>query len=133
TKEDIIKYVRTKGESKQEIKTQSDINKDSTSTSLSSQEPCLNTTQSLVESPVPVVKQSGSSTESGDEIIEVDRMRKLIADHMLSSIKTSAHVSSFVEADVTNIVNWRNKNKDIFHKREGTKITFTPIFIEAIA
>lgn len=70
---------------------------------------------------------------SGDTIIEMDRMRKLIADHMVMSKQTSPHVTSFVEADVTNIVNWRNKTKDAFLKREGEKLTFTPIFLEAIA
>jgi 2-oxoglutarate dehydrogenase E2 component (dihydrolipoamide succinyltransferase) len=68
----------------------------------------------------------------GDEIIQMDRMRKLIADHMVMSKHVSPHVTSFVEADVTNIVRWRDKVKDQFQKREGEKITFTPIFIEAI-
>lgn len=68
-----------------------------------------------------------------DEIIEMDRMRKLIADHMVMSKQTSPHVTSFVEADVTNLVLWREKNKSAFEKREGEKITFTPIFIEAVA
>jgi 2-oxoglutarate dehydrogenase E2 component (dihydrolipoamide succinyltransferase) len=66
------------------------------------------------------------------EIIEMDRMRKLIADHMVRSKHTSAHVTSFTEADVTNLVMWREKNKKDFEKREGTKITYTPLFIEAI-
>jgi 2-oxoglutarate dehydrogenase E2 component (dihydrolipoamide succinyltransferase) len=66
------------------------------------------------------------------EIIEMDRMRRLIADHMVRSKQTSAHVTSFTEADVTNLVLWRNKVKKEFEKREGTKITFTPLFIEAI-
>jgi 2-oxoglutarate dehydrogenase E2 component (dihydrolipoamide succinyltransferase) len=66
------------------------------------------------------------------EIIEMDRMRKLIADHMVRSKHTSPHVTSFTEADVTNLVMWRDKNKKEFEKREGTKITFTPLFIEAI-
>lgn len=66
------------------------------------------------------------------EIIEMDRMRKLIADHMVRSKHTSAHVTSFTEADVTNLVQWRDKIKQAFEKREGTKITFTPLFIEAI-
>ncbi|SEM93564.1 2-oxoglutarate dehydrogenase E2 component (dihydrolipoamide succinyltransferase) [bacterium A37T11] len=70
---------------------------------------------------------------AGDEIIEMDRMRKIIADHMVYSMHTAPHVCSFVEADVTNIVQWRNKIKDDFEKREGTKITFTPLFIEAVA
>jgi 2-oxoglutarate dehydrogenase E2 component (dihydrolipoamide succinyltransferase) len=66
------------------------------------------------------------------EIIEMDRMRKLIADHMVRSKHTSPHVTSFTEADVTNLVLWRDKVKKDFEKREGTKITFTPLFIEAI-
>lgn len=66
------------------------------------------------------------------EIIEMDRMRKLIAEHMVRSKQTSAHVTSFTEADVTNLVHWRDKIKHTFEKREGTKITFTPLFIEAI-
>lgn len=66
------------------------------------------------------------------EIIEMDRMRKLIAEHMVRSKHTSAHVTSFSEADVTNIVMWREKNKKEFEKREGAKITFTPLFIEAV-
>ncbi len=69
----------------------------------------------------------------GDELIEMDRMRKLIADHMVMSKRTSPHVTSFVEADVTNLVLWRNKVKAAFEKREGEKITFTPIFIMALA
>ena len=68
----------------------------------------------------------------GDEIIEMDRMRKMISDHMVMSKHVSPHVTSFVEADVTNIVNWRNKVKDEFFKREGEKITFTPIFVDAV-
>jgi 2-oxoglutarate dehydrogenase E2 component (dihydrolipoamide succinyltransferase) len=67
-----------------------------------------------------------------DEIIEMDRMRKLIAEHMVMSKQTSPHVTSFVEVDVTKIVEWRNQVKDDFQKREGQKITFTPIFIDAI-
>lgn len=67
------------------------------------------------------------------EVVEMDRMRKLIAEHMTYSLQTSAHVTSFAEADVTNIVLWRERNKKQFEKREGEKITFTPIFIEAIA
>lgn len=72
------------------------------------------------------------TANNGDEIIEMDRMRKLIADHMVMSKHVSPHVTSFVEADVTNIVRWRDKVKKEFEKREGEKITFTPIFIEAL-
>lgn len=67
------------------------------------------------------------------EIIEMDRMRKLIAKHMVDSVQTSPHVTSFVEADVTNMVVWREKVKQLFEKREGTKLTFTPMFMECIA
>ncbi len=74
-----------------------------------------------------------SALPTGDtEIIEMDRMRKLIAKHMVNSVQTSPHVTSFVEADVTNMVLWRNRVKDEFERREGTKITFTPMFIESI-
>lgn len=67
------------------------------------------------------------------EIIEMDRMRKLIAKHMVDSVQTSPHVTSFVEADVTNMVVWREKVKQLFEKRESTKLTFTPMFMECIA
>jgi len=73
-----------------------------------------------------------ASASGRDEIIEMDRMRRLIADHMVMSKHTSPHVTSFVEADVTNLVLWREKVKGAFEKKEGEKITFTPIFIEAV-
>lgn len=73
------------------------------------------------------------SVSGNTEIVQMDRMRKLIADHMVNSKHTSPHVTSFVEADVTNIVNWRNKHKKAFQEKYGEKITFTPIFIEAVA
>jgi 2-oxoglutarate dehydrogenase E2 component (dihydrolipoamide succinyltransferase) len=72
------------------------------------------------------------SISAGDEIVEMDRMRKMIAERMVDSKRISAHVTSFVEADVTNIVFWRNKVKNEFQKREGDALTFTPIFIEAV-
>ncbi|MCF6350229.1 MAG: 2-oxo acid dehydrogenase subunit E2 [Flavobacteriaceae bacterium] len=71
--------------------------------------------------------------QQGDEIIEMTRMGKLIAHHMVASVQIAAHVQSFVEVDVTNIVKWRNKVKDNFLKREGEKLTFTPIFMQAVA
>jgi 2-oxoglutarate dehydrogenase E2 component (dihydrolipoamide succinyltransferase) len=86
-----------------------------------------------VPEPVQERTTSSVSVSGGDEIIEMDRMRKLIADHMVMSKQTSAHVTSFVEADVTNLVQWRDRVKNSFEKREGEKITFTPIFIEAVA
>lgn len=80
-----------------------------------------------------VEKSEAPANYSGNvEIVEMDRMRKLIADHMVRSKHTSPHVTSFTEADVTNLVMWRNRVKNDFEKREGTKITFTPLFIEAI-
>lgn len=78
----------------------------------------------------PAVAASLSGT---DEIVEMGRMRKLIADHMVMSKATSAHVTSFIEVDVTEIVNWRNKVKGPFKQKHGQNITFTPIFIEAVA
>jgi 2-oxoglutarate dehydrogenase E2 component (dihydrolipoamide succinyltransferase) len=80
----------------------------------------------------PVTHTPAVSVSGSDEIIEMDRMGKLIADHMVMSKQTSAHVTSFVEADVTNLVLWREKVKKNFEKRENEKITFTPIFIEAV-
>ncbi len=73
------------------------------------------------------------SVSGGQELIEMDRMRKMIAQRMVDSVRISPHVTSFVEADVTDIVNWRNKHKDGYKKREGENLTFTPIFIQAVA
>lgn len=78
-------------------------------------------------------KAAPVSVNGGDEIIEMSRMGKLVAKHMVDSVQTSAHVQSFIEIDVTNIVNWRNKVKDAFFKREGEKLTFTPILMQAVA
>lgn len=89
-------------------------------------------TQSTNESTIQINKPA-VSVGAGDEIIEMDRMRKMIADHMVMSKHVSPHVTSFVEADVTNLVMWRDKAKKEFEKREGEKLTFTPIFIEAVA
>lgn len=72
-------------------------------------------------------------TEGKDRIVEMDRMRKMIADHMVYSKQTSPHVTSYLEVDVTNLVNWRNENKDAFQEKYGEKLTFTPIFIDAVA
>ena len=86
-----------------------------------------------VHSQKPATPAAPVSVNGQDEIIEMSRMGKLVAQHMVNSVQTSAHVQSFIEVDVTKIVNWRNKVKDSFQKREGEKITFTPIFMEAIA
>lgn len=80
-----------------------------------------------------IVNRPAVSVGAGDEIIEMDRMRKIIADNMVISKHVSPHVTSYVEADVTNLVLWRDKAKKEFEKREGEKLTFTPLFIEAVA
>ena len=80
-----------------------------------------------------LVQRPAVSMGGGDEIIEMDRMRKIIADNMVMSKHVSPHVTSFVEADVTNLVQWRDRVKKDFEKREGEKITFTPLFIECVA
>jgi len=80
----------------------------------------------------PTAAAPAMSISGNVEIVEMDRMRKLIADHMVMSKHTSPHVTSFVEADVTNLVNWRNRIKDQFKKKYGENITFTPIFVEAV-
>ncbi len=87
----------------------------------------------LQSQPAAPAPQPAFSTGDNVEIIEMDRMRRLIADHMVNSKRTSPHVTSFVEVDVTNIVKWRDRVKRGFEERYGEKITFTPIFIEAVA
>ena len=88
---------------------------------------------SIPTTSTPQTKAAPVSLNGGDEIVEMDRMRKLISGYMMASINTSAHVQSFIEVDVTNIWKWREKNKNAFEKKEGEKLTFTPIFMEAVA
>ena len=118
TKEDILKYI---GNSQKPLATK-EAAQSATNVNLSAVEGRQPTTQA-----VPV------SINGGDEIVEMDRMRKLISGYMVASIQTSAHVQSFIEVDVTNIVKWRDRVKSAFEKREGEKLTFTPIFMEAVA
>ncbi len=113
TKKDILAYIPVQGKSAQPVQEKAK-------------------TEVTQSPPKPASSAPPVNVGSGDEVIEMDRMRKLIADHMVMSKQTSPHVTSFVEADVTDIVNWRNKHKKAFEQREGEKITFTPIFIEAI-
>ena len=89
-------------------------------------------TITTIPEPLPVSKHTSTSATGNVEIIEMDRMRRLIADHMVMSKRTSPHVTSFVEVDVTEVVNWRNKVKEAFQLKYREKITFTPIFIEAV-
>ena len=84
-------------------------------------------------SQLPSSSSQPVSVNGGDEIVEMDRMRKLISGYMVASVQTSAHVQSFIEVDVTNIVKWRDRVKNAFEQREGEKLTFTPIFMEAVA
>ena len=89
--------------------------------------------QVAIKTPTPITTSAPATNYTGNvEIIEMDRMRKLISKHMIDSQNTSAHVTSFAECDVTNLVLWRDKIKKDFEKREGEKITYTPLFIEAI-
>lgn len=83
----------------------------------------------------PVATSAPASTitaAAGDEIIPMDRMRKIIAENMVKAKQIAPHVTSFIETDVTNVVKWRNKNKSLFEKREGEKLTFMPIFVRAV-
>ena len=82
------------------------------------------------QAPAPV--SAPMKLNEGDEVIQMDRVRKIIADAMVKSKHTSPHVTSFIESDVTNVVRWRTKHKDIFEKREGEKLTYMPIFVHAI-
>ena len=116
TKDDILSYIKNRG-------TQTAT----TSTAAVSQ------SKPTSVAATPAVKAAPVSVNGGDEIVEMDRMRKLISGYMVQSLQTSAHVQSFIEVDVTNIVNWRNKIKNSFEKREGEKLTFTPIFMEVVA
>ena len=89
------------------------------------------TTQNLQPTTFP--KPKINFVEGKDIIIEMDRMRKMIADHMVYSKQTSPHVTSYIEVDVTNLVNWRNENKDKFQDKYNEKLTFTPVFVQAVA
>ena len=91
------------------------------------------TVQPSTDNRQPTTQTVPVSVNGGDEIVEMDRMRKLISGYMVASVQTSAHVQSFIEVDVTNIVKWRDRVKVAFEKREGEKLTFTPIFMEAVA
>ena len=124
TKKDILQYVSERRSGKVH----------SQQSTVHSYQPSVNRQQENVVRETPATTQNlPLTTYSGNvEIIEMDRMRKLIAEHMVRSKHTSPHVTSFVEADVTSLVMWRDKVKKDFEKREGTKITFTPLFIEAI-
>lgn len=119
TKNDILDYVKNRGSQPVPVK--------APAAPQAIQQPATNNQQPVAAKAAPV------SVNGGDEIVEMDRMRKLISGYMVQSVQTSAHVQSFIEVDVTNIVKWRDKVKNAFEKREGEKLTFTPIFMEAVA
>jgi len=129
TKNDVITYLENRSN-----KTISEPVKENTAVvnTTPAAKPIANTSAPATAGFLANIKEPIVMPQPGDEIIEMDRMRKLIAEHMVMSMHVSPHVTSYVEADVTNIVNWRNKVKDTFKKREGQNLTFTPIFIEAI-
>jgi 2-oxoglutarate dehydrogenase E2 component (dihydrolipoamide succinyltransferase) len=118
TKDDIISYIENRGKSAQ---------KEAASIKVETPKVTEKVIEKTVSKAMPI------SVNGGDEIIEMSRMGKLIAKHMVDSVQTSAHVQSFIEIDVTNIVKWRAKVKDAFLQREGEKLTFTPILMHAIA
>ncbi len=118
TKSDILNYIASRGAAPVAAPAAAPAVK---------QEPVAAPAASSAPKPKAAISVGGN-----DEIIEMDRMRKLIADHMVMSVQTSPHVTSYVEADVTNIVMWREKYKKQFEQKERTKLTFTPIFIEAL-
>ena len=121
TKKDILGYIENRTEGQETITAPAKI----VTNPLKASAPSNNQVAPMHKAPpVPI--------GPNDEIVEMDRMRKMIADHMVMSVHVSPHVTSFVEADVTNIVMWRKKMKDEFMKKEGEKLTFTPIFMEAV-
>lgn len=124
TKDDLLDFITKKNTPNTKEQEKPEVENISKPTSVIKEEKATQEPAKIVQ---PVAKSGG------DEIVEMDRMRKLIADHMVNSKQTSPHVTSFIEVDVTNMVLWRNKVKASFEKREGEKITFTPIFVEAIA
>lgn len=122
TKNDILAYLEQGTRSKQPATTEPEAAQED--------EPTVKSETAPKDQPHEVSRVQASGE---DEVIPMTRMGKLVAKHMADSVATSAHVQSFIEVDVTNVVNWRNKFKDIFLKREGEKLTFTPIFMEAVA
>lgn len=131
TKNDILNYLPNKGKSQPK---KAEENK-ATETKTETSKPAAETSTSGTEekkAAAPAIQAPKITLMNGDEIVEMDRMRKLIADHMVMSKHVSPHVTSYVEADVTNMVQWREKVKGPFEKREHEKLTFTPLFIEAI-
>lgn len=129
TKKDILQYVANKRAGKSNVTPATTA---ATATPVSRPVETTPTILPQVHQPEPERQQQIQSYSGNVEIVELDRMRKMISEHMVRSRDTSAHVTSFTEADVTNMVHWRDKVKKQFEKQEGEKLTFTPLFIEAI-
>jgi 2-oxoglutarate dehydrogenase E2 component (dihydrolipoamide succinyltransferase) len=129
TKKDLMSYLD--GRSADQVHAPSVVAPKMVSAAVASSSPSGAAAPSVVPA-APAKPVSGISVGAEDEIVEMDRMRKLIADHMVRSVATSPHVTSFVEADVTHLVQWREKNKAAFEKHNGEKLTVTPLFAEAI-
>ncbi|MEN9994327.1 MAG: hypothetical protein RL762_984 [Bacteroidota bacterium] len=126
TKKDMLSYLETRGSAPAPTAAPAAAASTAAAPELTTQAAANNNSMPAIKAPVVV-------PNSGDEIIEMDRMRKLIAEHMIMSVHVSPHVTSYVEADVTTIVKWRERMKNEFKKREGENLTFTPIFMEAVA
>ena len=120
TKEDILSYLSTRGTQSAEAKP--------AVTTAPAAKPVASAQPAAAAAPIA----SGTTTAAGDEVIPMDRVRKIIAEAMVNSKRTAPHVTSFIETDVTNVVKWRNKNKALFEKRDGEKLTFMPIFVRAV-
>lgn len=120
TKKDILAYIEDRGQAPKEAPA-------------AKEQPAAKSAQKPASSAPAAVQAPKVQAWDGDNIVEMDRMRKMIADHMVSSKQISPHVTMFIEVDMTNVANWRNRVKNEFQKREGEKITFTPIFLEAAA
>jgi 2-oxoglutarate dehydrogenase E2 component (dihydrolipoamide succinyltransferase) len=133
TKDDLLIYIQQRGSKASPTQQPTVDTQQSAPPQANDIDPAPQQVQSKpLEASKTTPQPKATSLSGGQEIIEMDRMRKLIAEHMVYSKQTSPHVTSFVEADVTDLVNWRERIKPTFEKREGEKITFTPIFIEAV-
>ena len=133
TKNDVLDYIANRGKSgdgQQKTEDRQPIADSKQPETV--QQPTTNNQQPTTSNQ-PASKAAPVSVNGQDEIVEMDRMRKLISGYMTASLATSAHVQSFIEVDVTSIWDWREKNKNAFEKREGEKLTFTPIFMEIVA
>ncbi len=122
TKEDLLTYLKTRQEKPAETQNQA-----------AAPQPAPQAATAAASAPAPKPHAPKVHVGEGDEVVEMDRMRKLIADHMVQSLDTSAHITIIREVDMTKVVKWRNKQKNVLQQRDGEKLTFTPIFIDAIA